>query len=111
MRSRYAFAFFTSTTGGSRFGITMARANSRAVAPTTSAIAFPSRRCACQSSGRVIVMDSDIEFVPGTNSDTFLHLHGRLLELVPLAAGAFRGERHAALQRPLRQQRFVYPQR
>ena len=35
----------------------MARANWRAVAGSTAAIAAPSRRCRCQSSGRVIVSD------------------------------------------------------
>src|SRR5690606_9612529 len=33
----------------------MARANCRAVSPTTACSAVPSRRCRCQSSGRVIV--------------------------------------------------------
>ena len=42
-------------TGGLRFGMMIARPNWRAVSPTTSARASPSRRCRCQSSGRTIV--------------------------------------------------------
>jgi hypothetical protein len=37
--------------GGERFGITTARANWRAVSPTTAASIDPSRRWTCQSSG------------------------------------------------------------
>ena len=43
----------TVVTGGFRFGITIARANWRAVCAATSARPMPSRRCTCQSSGRV----------------------------------------------------------
>jgi hypothetical protein len=42
-------------TGGFRLGITMARPNWRAVKGSTACSAAPSRRCRCQSSGRVIV--------------------------------------------------------
>ena len=42
----------TVVTGGLRFGMTIARPKTRAVAPTTAASAAPSRRCRCQSSGR-----------------------------------------------------------
>ena len=55
MRSRYARAASTVATGGLRFGITIARANCRAVNATTLSSAAPSRRWRCQSSGRVIV--------------------------------------------------------
>src|SRR5438876_7915306 len=58
IRSRYAAASAVLTTGGRRFGITKARVNWRAVAGRTLAIAAPSRRCRCQSSGRVSVMVS-----------------------------------------------------
>jgi hypothetical protein len=44
MRSRYAAAAATVVTGGVRFGITTARANVLAVAPTTERIISPSRR-------------------------------------------------------------------
>src|SRR5438552_17419133 len=88
MRLRYAFAFLTSTTGGFRFGITMARANCRAVAPAMEAIASPSRRCACQSSGRVIVMESGIE--PGIL--LALDLQRGLVKLVLSRAGQCHGE-------------------
>src|SRR5512134_1601672 len=55
MRLRYSSASAVVVTGGRRFGITMARANWRAVCGRTAASAAPSRRCRCQSSGRVIV--------------------------------------------------------
>ena len=46
--------------GGFKFGITIARANCRAECGSTEAIAAPSRRCKCQSSGRAIVNASAI---------------------------------------------------
>ena len=55
MRSRYALAAATVVTGGRRFGMTIARRNTFAVAPITADSAGPSRRCRCQSSGRVSV--------------------------------------------------------
>src|SRR5271169_748715 len=55
IRSRYAAAAATVVTGGSRLGMTTARPNTRAVAPTTERIGSPSRKWRCQSSGRVIV--------------------------------------------------------
>ena len=54
MRLRYALAISVLVIGGLRFGITTARANWRALAGSTAAIAAPSRRCRCQSSGRVM---------------------------------------------------------
>ena len=42
-------------TGGTRFGMTMARRKQRAVAGTVSANISPSRKCKCQSSGVVMV--------------------------------------------------------
>src|ERR1035437_3355857 len=56
IRSRYALACAVVVTGGLRFGITIARPNWRAVCGSTLASAAPSRRCRCQSSGRVMVM-------------------------------------------------------
>src|ERR1043165_5592094 len=41
--------------GGTRFGITIARANCRAVQGATASSIAPSRRCTCQSSGRRMV--------------------------------------------------------
>src|SRR5438552_5270991 len=55
IRSRYADAAATVVTGGVRLGMTTARLNTLAVAPTTERMRSPSRRCTCQSSGRVIV--------------------------------------------------------
>src|SRR5438477_11283491 len=52
MRSRYAYAAATSATGGTRFGITIARANCRVVNGRTAASITPSRKWTCQSSGR-----------------------------------------------------------
>ena len=44
-------------TGGTRFGITSARANCLAVCGRTAYNASPARKCKCQSSGRRIVID------------------------------------------------------
>ena len=52
MRSRYARAAAMLLTGGTKFGITIARANCRAVNGSTLARISLSRRCTCQSSGR-----------------------------------------------------------
>ena len=49
------FVAATVVTGGFRFGITIARANCRAVQGATASSMSPSRRCTCQSSGRRIV--------------------------------------------------------
>lgn len=53
---RYASAIATVVTGGRRFGMMIARANCRALCGNTDWSASPSRRCRCQSSGRVIVI-------------------------------------------------------
>ena len=58
IRSRYARAAAVVVTGGERFGIATARANRAALAGTTSASTAPSRKCACQSSGRMRVISS-----------------------------------------------------
>src|SRR3546814_4881426 len=58
IRSRWAAALAMSGTGGGRFGITIARANWRAVHGSTSRSIAPSRRWTCQSSGRAIVIES-----------------------------------------------------
>ena len=42
-------------TGGFRLGMTMARPNTRAVSGSTLAMAAPSRKWMCQSSGRAII--------------------------------------------------------
>src|SRR5690606_41782194 len=55
MRSRYAPAIATLVTGGLRLGMITARANCLAANGATLASCAPSRRCRCQSSGRVIV--------------------------------------------------------
>ena len=47
-------------TGGLRLGMTMARANWRALCGSTLARVAPSRRCKCQSSGRAMVMLSGV---------------------------------------------------
>ena len=56
IRSRYASAAAVVVTGGERLGIATALANRAAVAGTTSASTAPSRKCACQSSGRFRVI-------------------------------------------------------
>src|SRR5207248_5294812 len=58
MRSRYPRAAATSVTGGTRFGMTIARANWRAVHGNTVRSIAPSRKWTCQSSGRRIVIVS-----------------------------------------------------
>jgi hypothetical protein len=55
MRWRYAAAAATVVTGGARLGMTMARANWRAVNSATASSIAPSRRWTCQSSGRRMV--------------------------------------------------------
>src|ERR671912_681514 len=46
--------------GGFKLGITIARANCLAECGSTDAIAAPSRKCKCQSSGRTMVSESAI---------------------------------------------------
>src|SRR6266436_4118269 len=58
MRSRYSSACCVVRTGGLRLGITIARAKRRALSASTEAMAGPSRRCRCQSSGRFSVSRS-----------------------------------------------------
>src|SRR5204862_7261063 len=60
MRSRYPRAAATSVTGGTRFGMTIARANWRAVHGNTACSIAPSRKWTCQSSGRRIVIVSGV---------------------------------------------------
>jgi hypothetical protein len=50
-RLRYASASFTFTTGGSRFGMMIARPKCRAVKGSDAFSIAPSRTCRCQSSG------------------------------------------------------------
>src|SRR5215469_6247463 len=62
-RSRYATASAVVTTGGTRFGIRMARPKFLAVNGNTALSMAPSRTCRCQSSGlrmvRREVMDDE----------------------------------------------------
>src|SRR6185312_8341602 len=55
IRLRYSKACFAVVTGGTRFGITMARAKHAAVKLTTDFRMSPSRKWTCQSSGRRMV--------------------------------------------------------
>src|ERR1700682_1282447 len=90
--------------GGFRFGITIARANCRAVAPTTEAMSSPSRRCACQSSGRVIEIVSDIASI--IDLLLVLQRERHCVQGVALGAGELRGEGDGLLERQLGEQRF-----
>src|SRR5204862_8015633 len=79
--------------------MTMARANWRAVASPTAAMAAPSRRCACQSSGRRSVSVSAMIGI-------LLQVERAGIERVAFLAGEARGERDGLLQRQLREERF-----
>src|SRR5687768_7909168 len=120
MRPRYAAAETTVVTGGRRFGMTIARPNTFAVAPTTAESAAPSRRCRCQSSGRASVTREgvtaeDMESTYGgdykdaaRSNRTFARVPGQNWRV-----GAeerynrlFRAARPAFTQRDVRQQEF-----
>src|SRR5437899_9150205 len=95
MRSRYAAAKAVVVTGTLRFGITMARAKVRSACGRTLAISGPSRRCRCQSSGRVIVRVCIVaqlsSLIPGLGQ-----AQGALVDQVLLGPGDFAGELHRA---------------
>src|SRR5690606_5754129 len=68
----------------------MARANCRAVSATTEAITAPSRKCTCQSSGRIIVSVSVAVCIrPLVQSDGVCHRHAALYQ--PAEHGATHG--------------------
>src|SRR5437764_5483090 len=78
--------------------MTIARANCRALARTTEAIAAPSRKCRCQSSGRVMVSVSGI-------ARRLFHVEGHGVERVAPLARDLGGERHGLLEGKLREER------
>src|SRR2546429_3603013 len=80
MRSRYPRAAATSVTGGTRLGMTIARANWRAVHGNTACSIAPSRKWTCQSSGRRIVIVSGVGGIEGI-------LIGALLNKTRLGTG------------------------
>src|SRR6185369_9833737 len=65
--------------------MTIARPKRLAVSPSTEAMAPPSRRCRCQSSGRVMVSRSMKSILLGS-------LHGDRVEIFLRHAADFRGE-------------------
>src|SRR5207248_4765803 len=86
MRSRYPRAAATSVTGGTRFGMTIARANWRAVRGNTACSIAPSRKWTCQSSGRRIVIVSGVGGIDGIEGIEGI-LIGALLNKTRLGTG------------------------
>src|SRR5712692_7721113 len=102
-RPRYAAARAVSVTGGLRFGMTTARANTRAVWGSTLASAAPSRRCRWASSGRVRVRDCTESGSPGGRSAR--ELQGARVHHVLLRSGELAGELHRVCERQLPEER------
>lgn len=73
IRSRYAKASSTVLTGGTRFGMQIARANCFAKSGTVRFRAKPSRKCACQSSGckSVRVFKAYFKLKNNTNNNAY----------------------------------------
>src|SRR5260221_11557551 len=103
MRPRYSAARAVSVIGGLRFGMTTARANTRAVWGSTLASALPSRRCRWASSGRVRVRDCTESGSPGGRSAR--ELQGTRVHRVLLRSGELAGELHRVRKRQLREKR------
>src|SRR5712692_7428869 len=102
-RPRYAAARAVSVIGGLRFGMTTARANTRAVWGSTLASAAPSRRCRWASSGRVRVRDCTESGSPGVRAAS--ELQGVRVHRVLLRSGKLAGEFHRVRKRQLREER------
>src|SRR5262245_5876982 len=119
MRSRYARAASTVATGGLRLGITIARANCRAVNATTLSSAAPSRRWRCQSSGRMIVsvsMPRSLTLAPlaafarsGFPRDVLVQGERLRVELVPRTTGDRRRDANGCFHRQLLEQQPEHP--
>src|SRR5882672_3303912 len=106
MRSRYSSASRVVVTGGLRLGITMARAKRRAVSGSTARRCSPSRKCRCQSSGRVSVIFLICRgMVTGNDSRiTLLQIERALVELVLLLARYLCSKVNRLLERQFREQ-------
>src|SRR2546425_9832981 len=102
MRSRYSSACCVVRTGGFRLGITMARAKRRALSASTEAMAGPSRKCRCQSSGRLSVSRSIDRILLGALERPAVHN-------APWNPGDARGEPRRLARRQSPQQRFEHP--
>src|SRR2546422_1333369 len=102
MRSRYSSACCVVRTGGFRLGITMARAKRRALSASTEAMAGPSRKCRCQSSGRFSVSRSIGRILLGA-------LERLAVQNAPWNPGNARSEPRCLARRQSLEQRVEHP--